>query len=81
MLLGLIAVALVFGIQRRRVGRGAPVGAVVALGLVILALLLMHYFSIGAAVALLLWALVAIWVLYRVIKGVIYFKDQRPIPV
>jgi uncharacterized membrane protein len=36
---------------------------------------------IGIPFALLLWALVAIWVLYRVIKGVVYFKDQRPIPL
>jgi uncharacterized membrane protein len=36
---------------------------------------------IGIPFALVLWAVVAIWVLYRVIKGVVYFKDQRPIPV
>lgn len=36
---------------------------------------------IGIPIALLAWALVAIWVLYRVIKGVVYFKDQRPVPL
>ena len=36
---------------------------------------------IGLALGPLIWAVVAIWVAYRVIKGVMYFKDQRPIPV
>ncbi|HVF65467.1 MAG TPA: hypothetical protein VNE58_15885 [Casimicrobiaceae bacterium] len=36
---------------------------------------------IGIPFAVLLWAIVAIWVLYRVIKGVIYFKDSRPVPL
>jgi uncharacterized membrane protein len=36
---------------------------------------------IGLALGPLIWAITAIWVLYRVIKGVLYFKDQRPIAV
>lgn len=36
---------------------------------------------LGIPFALLIWAVVAIWVLYRVIKGVLYFKDQRAIAV
>lgn len=35
---------------------------------------------IGFALGPLIWAAVAIWVLYRVIRGILYFKDQRPIP-
>jgi uncharacterized membrane protein len=35
---------------------------------------------IGIPVAWALWAIVAVWVIYRVIRGVLYFKDQRPIP-
>ena len=36
---------------------------------------------IGLALGPLIWAVVAIWVAYRVIKGVMYFKDQRPLPL
>ena len=35
---------------------------------------------IGFALGPLIWAITAIWVLYRVIRGILYFKDQRPIP-
>ncbi len=35
---------------------------------------------LGIPVALLIWAVTAIWVIYRVIRGVVYFKDERPIP-
>jgi uncharacterized membrane protein len=35
---------------------------------------------IGFALGPLVWAVVAIWVLYRVIRGAMYFKDQRPVP-
>lgn len=35
---------------------------------------------IGIPFALGLWAVVAIWVVYRVIRGIMHFKDQRPIP-
>jgi uncharacterized membrane protein len=36
---------------------------------------------IGLALGPLIWAIVAIWVLYRVLKGVMYFKDHRPVPL
>jgi len=35
---------------------------------------------IGFALGPLIWAVTAAWVLYRVIRGLLYFKDQRPIP-
>lgn len=35
---------------------------------------------IGIPVAILIWAVGSIWVLYRVIKGYLLFKDNRPIP-
>ena len=45
-----------------------------------LVLILLAIVLIGFALGPLIWAVVAIWVIYRVIKGVMYFKDQRPIP-
>jgi uncharacterized membrane protein len=45
-----------------------------------LVLILLAIVLIGFALGPLIWAVVAIWVLYRVIRGVMYFKDQRPIP-
>ena len=44
-------------------------------------LLLFAIILIGFALGPLIWAVVAIWVAYRVIKGVMYLKDQRAIPV
>lgn len=35
---------------------------------------------IGIPIALLIWAIASIWVIYRVIKGYLLFKDNRPIP-
>lgn len=35
---------------------------------------------IGIPIALLIWAVASIWVIYRVIKGYLLFKDNRPIP-
>ena len=35
---------------------------------------------IGFALGPLIWAVTAAWVLYRVIRGLLYFKDQRAIP-
>ena len=35
---------------------------------------------IGIPIAMLLWIVIAIWVIYRVIKGYLYYKDSRPIP-
>ena len=36
---------------------------------------------IGFALGPLIWAATAVWVLYRVIRGALYLKDQRPYPV
>lgn len=44
-------------------------------------LLVFAIILIGLALGPLIWAVVAIWVAYRVIKGIIYFKDQRAIPL
>jgi len=44
-------------------------------------LVLLAIVLIGFALGPLIWAITAIWVLYRVIKGVVYFKDQRAIPL
>ena len=35
---------------------------------------------IGIPIALLIWAVASIWVIYRVIKGYLLFKDNRPVP-
>ena len=35
---------------------------------------------IGFALGPLIWGATAIWVLYRVIRGVLLFKDSKPIP-
>jgi uncharacterized membrane protein len=35
---------------------------------------------IGIPIAILIWAVASIWVLYRVIRGYLLFKDNRPIP-
>lgn len=50
-------------------------GAVGALFLVVLGIIL-----IGIPIALLIWALASIWVIYRVIRGYLLFKDNRPVP-
>lgn len=50
-------------------------GCVGALVLVTLGLIL-----IGIPIALLIWAVASIWVIYRVIKGYMLFKDNRPVP-
>ena len=43
--------------------------------LIVLAIVL-----IGLALGPLIWAITAIWVLYRVIRGFLAFKESRPIP-
>ncbi len=43
-------------------------------------LILLAIVVIGFALGPLIWGVVAIWVIYRVIRGVLYFKDQRPLP-
>ena len=35
---------------------------------------------LGIPFALAIWAITSIWVLYRVIRGYLLFKDSRPIP-
>ncbi len=43
-------------------------------------LILFAIILIGFALGPLIWGATAIWVLYRVIRGVLLFKDSRPIP-
>jgi len=35
---------------------------------------------IGIPIALLIWFVASIWVIYRVIRGYLLFKDSKPIP-
>jgi len=35
---------------------------------------------LGIPIALAIWAVTSIWVLYRVVRGYLLFKDNRPIP-
>jgi len=50
-------------------------GAVGAVVLLVLGIIL-----IGIPIALLIWAVASIWVIYRVIRGYLVFKESRPIP-
>ena len=43
-------------------------------------LIMLAIVLIGLALGPLIWAVTAIWVLYRVIRGFLAFKDSRPIP-
>ena len=43
-------------------------------------LILLAIVVIGFALGPLIWGVAAIWVIYRVIRGILYFKDQRPLP-
>ena len=43
-------------------------------------LIVLGIILIGLALGPIIWAITAIWVMYRVIRGVLYFKDQKPIP-
>jgi len=45
-----------------------------------LALILLAIVLIGFALGPLIWIATSIWVLYRVIRGILYFKDEQPIP-
>jgi uncharacterized membrane protein len=49
-----------------------------AIGWVVLVVLLLVL--IGLLLGPLIWAITAIWVLYRVLRGILAFKDSRPIP-
>jgi uncharacterized membrane protein len=35
---------------------------------------------IGIPVALAIWVITTIWVIYRLVRGYLYFKDSKPIP-
>jgi uncharacterized membrane protein len=35
---------------------------------------------IGLVIAIPIWAIASVWVIYRVIRGYLLFKDNRPIP-
>ena len=35
---------------------------------------------IGIPIALLIWFVASIWVIYRVVRGYLLFKDSQPIP-
>ena len=50
-------------------------GCLGAVVLVLLGLIL-----IGIPLALLIWAVASIWVIYRVVKGYLFFKENRPVP-
>jgi len=41
---------------------------------------LLYVTLLGIPVALAMWAVTSIWVLYRVIRGYLLFKDSRPVP-
>ena len=50
-------------------------GVVGAIVLLVLGIIL-----IGIPIALLIWAVASIWVIYRVIRGYLVFKESRPMP-
>ncbi len=50
-------------------------GVIGAVVLVVLGIVL-----IGIPIALLIWAVASIWVIYRVIRGYLLFKESKPIP-
>jgi uncharacterized membrane protein len=50
-------------------------GVVGAVVLVVLGIIL-----IGIPIAFLIWAVASIWVIYRVIRGYLLFKESRPVP-
>ena len=43
-------------------------------------LLVLGLVLIGIPIAFLIWAVASIWVIYRVIRGYLLFKDSKPIP-
>jgi uncharacterized membrane protein len=46
----------------------------------IIYVLLFIVFLLGVLLAHLIWGAASIWVIYRVIRGYLLFKDNRPIP-
>ena len=43
-------------------------------------LLVLGLILIGIPIAFLIWAVASVWVIYRVIRGYLLFKDSKPIP-
>jgi len=43
-------------------------------------LLILGIVLIGIPIAFAIWAIASIWVIYRVIRGYLLFKDSRPVP-
>jgi uncharacterized membrane protein len=43
-------------------------------------LLVLGIILIGIPIALLIWAVASIWVIYRVIRGYLVFKESRAMP-
>ncbi len=43
-------------------------------------LLVLGLILIGIPIAFLIWAVASVWVIYRVIRGYLLFKDEKPIP-
>jgi uncharacterized membrane protein len=43
-------------------------------------LLTLGLILIGIPIAMLIWAVTSIWVLYRVIRGYLLFNDSKPVP-
>ena len=43
-------------------------------------LLVLGIILIGIPIAFLIWAVASIWVIYRVIRGYLLFKESKPIP-
>jgi uncharacterized membrane protein len=37
-------------------------------------------FLLGPLIAMFIWGVASIWVLYRVIRGYLLFKDSKPVP-
>jgi uncharacterized membrane protein len=35
---------------------------------------------IGILISILIWAVTSLWILYRVVRGYLYFKDNKPVP-
>jgi len=51
-----------------------------ALALYCIFVLLFVVFLLGPILAHIIWGIASIWVLYRVIRGYLLFKDNRPVP-
>lgn len=36
---------------------------------------------LGIPIALVIWFLAGVWIIYRVVRGYLYFKDSKPLPM